>query len=34
MEATQRMLGWLALLAIVYVTLRGSLPRYLSLLGV
>jgi hypothetical protein len=33
-DATGRIVGWVALLAIVFVTLRGSLPKYLSYLGV
>lgn len=34
MEATGAIIAWLAVLAIVYVTLRGTLPQYLALLGV
>ena len=32
-EATTRILGWLALAAVVYVALKGSLPKYLSYRG-
>lgn len=34
MEATGRILGWLAIAALLYVTARGTLPRYLALLGI
>ncbi len=34
MEATGRIVSWLFLAALAYVTLRGSLPAYLSQLGV
>lgn len=33
-DATGRVVAWVAVLALVYVTLRGSLPQYLSLLGI
>jgi hypothetical protein len=33
-DATGRIVGWIAVLALVFVTLRGSLPTYLSYLGV
>lgn len=34
MDATGRIVGWLGVLVIVWVTLRGSLGTYLSLLGI
>jgi hypothetical protein len=34
MEATGRILGWLALAALAFVTLRGTLPQYLGELGI
>jgi hypothetical protein len=33
MEATGRIIGWLLIAAIAYVTVRGTLPRYISILG-
>jgi hypothetical protein len=33
-EATGRIIGWTFLAALAFVTLRGSLPTYLSLLGI
>lgn len=33
MEATGRILGWLFLAAVAWVTLRGSAGKYLSYLG-
>jgi hypothetical protein len=32
-EATGRIVGWIFVAAVVYVSLRGSLPTYLSQLG-
>jgi hypothetical protein len=34
MEATGRILGMLGLLALAFITLRGTLPTYLSYLGI
>jgi len=34
MEATGRIVGWLAILGVVYVALKGSLPTYLAHLGI
>jgi hypothetical protein len=34
MEATGRIVGWLLLAALAFVTLRGTLPRYLAELGI
>ncbi len=34
MDATGRIVGWVGLLMIVWVTLRGSAGTYLSLLGI
>jgi hypothetical protein len=34
MEATGRIIGWLLLAGLAFVTLRGSLPKYLSELGI
>ncbi len=34
MDATGRIVGWLGVLMIVWITLRGSAPAYLSLLGI
>jgi hypothetical protein len=34
LDATGRIVAWLAVLAIVWVTLRGSLPAYLAIIGV
>jgi hypothetical protein len=33
-EATGRIVGWSLLAALAWVTLRGSLPKYLSFFGV
>jgi len=33
-DATSRIVAWVLLLALVYVTLKGSLPTYLSYIGV
>jgi hypothetical protein len=33
MDATGRIVAWVVVLALFYVTLRGSLATYLSLLG-
>lgn len=34
MDATGRIVGWLGVLMLAWVTLRGSLPAYLSIVGV
>lgn len=34
LDATGRIVAWLSLFAIVWVTMRGSLPIYLGLIGV
>jgi hypothetical protein len=34
MDATGRILGWIMLAALAFVTLRGSLPKYLAELGI
>lgn len=33
-EATGKIIGWLFIAAVVYVTLKGSLPTYASYVGI